>query len=50
MNAKETKFTSLYNGICCFVSEGKMLNYLKENEVLKSSVNISYKMPTSFNN
>lgn len=27
-----------------------MLNYLKENEVLKSSVNISYKMPTSFNN
>lgn len=23
MNAKETKFTSLYNGICCYVLEGK---------------------------
>lgn len=27
-----------------------MLNYLKENEVLKSSVNILYKMTTSLNN
>lgn len=50
MNGKETQFTSLYNGICCYVSEGKMLNYLKENEVLKSSVNILYKMTTSLNN